>query len=225
MTAWRAAIKFAAMSVPSHRPGSRSPFVVGIAGGSGSGKTTLVRRLVDQLGEERVALIEHDSYYCPDPALPFAERQQINYDHPDSLETSLLIEHLAELKAGRGVRIPTYDFARHRRRPEVRAVQPLPVVLVEGILLLCDGRLRALLDLKLFVWAADDVRFIRRLQRDLSERGRTTDSVTRQYLGTVKPMHERYVAPSMQHADLIIRGEGDANPALDVILARLREVG
>ncbi len=201
-----------------------SPFFVGVGGGTGSGKTTLVKKLVERLDPARVALIEHDSYYCPDATWSFQQRECINYDHPDSLETSLLVQHLNQLRGGMAAEIPTYDFTQHLRREETFRVQPQPIVIVEGILVLCEARLRECLNLKLFVWADDDIRFIRRLQRDLRERGRTAESVMRQYLETVKPMHERFVVPSMRHADLIVPGEGEIEPAIEVILARLEQV-
>lgn len=200
------------------------PYFVGIAGGTGSGKSTLVRRLVHELDESQTELIEHDAYYCPDPNAPFEERERINYDHPDSLETNLLVKHLEQLRRGRPARIPTYDFSQHLRREQTRTVEPRPIILVEGILVLAEAGLRRCFDLKLFVWADDDIRFIRRLRRDLKERGRSASSVMRQYLDTVKPMHERFVVPSMRHADLIIPGEGESDAALKVILARLREL-
>ena len=196
-------------------------FVVGVAGGSGSGKTTIVRGLVEKLGSSQVTVIEHDSYYQPEPGLSFEERVRINYDHPDSLETDLLIRHLDRLKRGRTVRIPTYDFSRHRRLPETRPVKPHPVLILEGILVLCNRRLRRLMDLRVFVATDDDLRFIRRLQRDLTERGRTVESVIRQYLATVKPLHQRYVEPSSRHADLVLSGQGPVSAAVEVLAARL----
>ena len=197
-------------------------FVIGVAGGSGSGKTTIVRRLVDELGPGQAAVIAHDSYYRPDPRLSWEERVRINYDHPDSLQTRLLIRHLDRLKRGRAAEIPTYDFTRHQRLPETRLVKPHPVLILEGILVLCNRRLRRLLDLRVFVSTDDDLRFIRRLQRDLTERGRTVESVIRQYLATVKPLHQRYVEPSRRHAHLILSGQGPVNTAVEVLATRLR---
>ena len=200
------------------------PFVIGIAGGTGSGKTTVVRKLVEELGSERVAVIEHDSYYHPDSALPFSERQKINYDHPNSLETALLVDHLDRLRQGQPAEIPVYDFATHSRRPETRLVQPRNVIIVEGILVLCEPELRKLMDLRIFVSTDDDVRFIRRLQRDLVERGRSAQSVIDQYLTTVKPMHLQFVSPSKRYANLIIPGDGPIQTAIEVLLARIRSV-
>lgn len=200
------------------------PFVIGIAGGTGSGKTTVVRMLVEELGTERVAVIEHDSYYHPDSALSFLERQKINYDHPESLETALLVKHLDQLRRGRPVEIPVYDFTTHSRMEKTRRVEPRNVIIVEGILILCEPELRELMDLRIFVSTDDDVRFIRRLQRDLVERGRSAQSVIDQYLTTVKPMHLQFVSPSKRYANLIIPGDGPVQTAIDVLLARIRSV-
>ncbi len=200
------------------------PFVIGVAGGTGSGKTTVVRTLVEQLGGDQVVIIEHDSYYHPDSSLSLPERAKINYDHPDSLETSLLVEHLGRLRRGEPVEIPIYDFATHSRREETRRVEPRKVIIVEGILVLCEADLRHLMDLRIFVSTDDDVRFIRRLQRDLVERGRTAQSVINQYLSTVKPMHLQFVSPSKRYADLIIPGDGQIQIAIEVLVAKLRSV-
>ncbi|MFQ5738869.1 MAG: uridine kinase [Acidobacteriota bacterium] len=200
------------------------PFVFAVAGGSGSGKTTIVQRLVDQLDGRDVVVIQHDSYYCPDPKLSFPERQKLNYDHPDLLETRLLVEHLDQLKQGAAVQVPIYDFVHHARRPQSRRVEPKKIIIIEGILVLVDAALRQRMDLSVFVDTDDDVRFIRRLQRDQEERGRTTQSVIRQYLSTVKPMHLRFVAPSKRHADLVIRGDGRTQAGIEVLLARLKAI-
>lgn len=197
------------------------PFVLGVAGGTGSGKTTLVRCLIERLGPERIALVEHDSYYVPNDALTLAEREQINYDHPDALETSLLVSHLDQLKSNRPVDVPLYDFATHRRRVETRRVDPQRVIIVEGILALSDSALRDRMDFRVFVDAGDDVRLNRRLKRDQEERGRSVDSVMRQYLETVKPMHEEFVQPSSRYADLVVSGEQDIESAVNALVVRL----
>jgi len=198
------------------------PFVIGVAGGSGSGKTTVVRRIVESLGDDQVSLLEHDRYYRDRGDLRLEERAALNYDHPDSLETDLMVEHVNALRSGLAVRVPVYDFARHARTEETITVQPRRAIIVEGILIFTDPALRRLMDVKVFVDADDDTRFIRRLQRDLSERGRTVTSVIEQYLGTVKPMHLEFVEPSKRTADLIIPEGGENRVAIDVLVARLR---
>ncbi len=199
------------------------PFIVGIAGGTGSGKTTLVESLTRRLGPSLAVVIQHDSYYCPDPSLSAEQRAAINYDHPDSLETPLLVRHLDQLTAGTSVHVPVYDFTRHLRVEETRLVSPLPILIVEGILVFCDRQLRERMNLRVFVETEDDVRFIRRLRRDIEERGRTPDSVISQYLTTVKPMHQRYVDQSRRHAHLIIPGDESGQPAVEILLAGLLE--
>jgi uridine kinase len=175
-----------------------------VAGGTGSGKTTVAREILRRVGAEHIAYIPHDAYYRDLTHLPEHLRAQINFDHPDSLETELLIEHLMILKMGRAVDIPIYDFTTHTRTGQTRHVVPAPVVLVEGILVLAEPRLREQFDAKLYVDTDADVRFIRRLRRDLAERGRTVESVCEQYLSTVRPMHVEFVEPSKRHADVII---------------------
>lgn len=200
------------------------PFVIGVAGGSGSGKTTVVRRIVDSLGDDQVSLIEHDRYYRDRGDLRLEERAALNYDHPDSLETDLLVEHVNALKSGLAVRVPVYDFARHARTAETITVQPRRAIIVEGILIFTDAALRGLMDVKVFVDTDDDTRFIRRLQRDLSERGRTVASVIEQYLGTVKPMHLEFVEPSKRYADVIIPLGGQNTVAIDLLLTLIRSL-
>lgn len=196
--------------------------VIGLAGGSGSGKTTIAHALVDQIGHERVALIEHDSYYRQFNRLPLEERAKINFDHPDSLETELLVEHLRELLAGRSIEKPVYDFTTHSRREETVTVQPKPVIVVDGILVLSEPSLRDLMHLKIYVDADSDLRVIRRLLRDIQERARTVESVVDQYLGTVRPMHLQFVEPSKRYADLIIP-EGYNRSAVVTVMAMVRE--
>lgn len=200
------------------------PFVIGVAGGSGSGKTTVVRNIISALGDEQVSVLEHDRYYRDHPELRLEERAALNYDHPDSLETDLLVRHVEELRAGRPVEIPVYDFARHARQPKTHTVTPRTAVIVEGILIFTDPALRRLMDVKVFVDTDDDTRFIRRLQRDISERGRTVESVIDQYLGTVKPMHLEFAVPSKRYADIIIPLGGHNTVAIDMLLTLIRSL-
>ena len=200
----------------------KRPVVIGIAGGTGSGKTTVAEAIVWRIGPERIALIQQDSYYKDQSHLPMEERVRINYDHPDSIDTALLIRHLQELIAGRPVEVPIYDFTTYTRTPHTRRVEPRPVILVEGILVFVEKALRDLFDIKIYVDADPDIRFIRRLQRDLAERGRTLESVIQQYLSTVRPMHLEFVEPSKRYADIIIPEGGFNTVALDMIIARIR---
>jgi uridine kinase len=198
--------------------------VIGVAGGSGSGKTTVVRRIVESIGDDRVSLLEHDRYYRDRLDLNLDERAALNYDHPDSLETDLLVHHVNELRAGRRVEVPSYDFALYKRQPTSLTLEPRRAIIVEGILIFSDPALRKLMDVKVFVDADDDTRFIRRLQRDLAERGRTVSSVIEQYLGTVKPMHLEFVEPSKRYADVIIPLGGHNTVAIDMLLTLIRSL-
>ena len=198
------------------------PLVIGVAGGSGSGKTTVVRTIAESLGPDRATVLEHDRYYRDRPDLRLEERAALNYDHPDSLETDLLVTHLRALRQGEAVDLPTYDFARYARRPRFETVQPRRAIIVEGILIFTDAELRRLMDVKVFVDTDDDTRFIRRLQRDLNERGRTVQSVIDQYLGTVKPMHLEFVEPSKRYADIIVPQGGHNTVAIDMLLTLIR---
>lgn len=200
------------------------PFMIGVAGGSSSGKTTISERLVDMTGEQHLSRIELDSYYLDRSDQTLEQRSQANYDHPDAFDWPLLNDHLAALANGANVPVPIYDYAQHNRSGEVREVTPNRIVVVDGILVLYDRALRERFDLKIFVDTAADIRLIRRLQRDVAERGRTPDSVIEQYLTTVKPAHERFIEPSKRHADVIIPEGGLNRPALDVLLARVREL-
>lgn len=200
------------------------PVVIGVAGGSGSGKTTVVRRIVESLGEDQVTILEHDRYYRDRSDLRLEERAALNYDHPDSLETDLLVRHVEELKAGRAVELPTYDFARHNRKPATQRVEPRHAIIVEGILIFVDAPLRKLMDVKVFVDTDGDTRFIRRLQRDTAERARTVQSVIEQYLSTVKPMHLEFVEPSKRYADIIIPQGGHNIVAIDMLLGLIRSM-
>jgi uridine kinase len=200
------------------------PIVIGVAGGTGSGKTTVAEKILHRVGAEHVAYIPHDAYYRELGHLPPEERARVNFDHPDSLETSLLIEHLKALRAGQVVEIPIYDFTKHMRTKETHRVEPAPVILVEGILIFVEPGLRALLDVKLYVDTDADVRFIRRLQRDIQERGRSVESVCKQYLSTVRPMHQEFVEPSKRYADVIIPEGGFNEVATEMVAARLRSM-
>jgi len=197
------------------------PVVVGVAGGTGSGKTTVVREIVRKLGPERVAVIQHDSYYRDRSGIPAAEREGINYDHPDALETPLLVEHLRALQNGQPVGVPVYDFSTHTRTRDVAPVAPRRAVIVEGILVLVDPDLRALMDIRVFVDTDPDLRMIRRLERDIRERGRTLESVVSQYLGTVRPMHMEFVEPSKRHAHVIVPEGGENDVAVDMLVSRI----
>ena len=199
-------------------------FVIGVAGGSGSGKTTVVRRIVDSIGGDQVTVLEHDRYYRDRNDLRLEERASLNYDHPDSLETDLLVQHVEALRAGRTVDVPMYDFARHARRTDTQAVPPRRALIVEGILIYTDAALRRLMDVKVFVDTDDDTRFIRRLQRDVADRGRTPASVIDQYLTTVRPMHLQFVEPSKRYADVIVPHGGMNVPAFDMLVARVRSL-
>ena len=200
------------------------PLVVGIAGGTGSGKTTVAHKLAAAMPAERVVTIEHDSYYRDQSHLSLDERAKTNFDHPSSLESSLLAEHLRDLREGRSVEIPSYDFATHTRRPERRKVHPAPLIIVEGILVFAEAQLREQMDIKIFVDTDADIRLIRRIRRDIEVRGRSFQSVRDQYYATVRPMHIEYVEPTKRWADLIVPEGGDNHVALDVLLGRLGRI-
>ncbi len=196
------------------------PLIIAVAGGSGSGKTTVARAIDDAVHRGSV-LIEQDAYYKDLGHLPFEERKKVNYDHPDAFDTELLIAQLQLLATGQAVDRPTYDYPAHTRASETVHVEPRDLILVEGILLFADARLRALFDIKVFVDVADDVRFIRRLQRDVVERGRTMESVIQQYLTTVRPMHLEFVEPSKRYADVILPEGGQNRIGIEMIVARV----
>ena len=201
-----------------------TPLVIGVAGGSGSGKTTVVRRILEALGDARVPVLEHDRYYRDRNDLRLEERAALNYDHPDSLETDLMVRHVQELRSGRAIEAPTYDFARHARKDAHETIEPGRAMIVEGILIYTDPALRKLMDVKVFVDTDDDIRFIRRLQRDIAERGRTVQSVIEQYLGTVKPMHLEFVEPSKRYADIILPQGGHNAVAIDMLMTLIRSL-
>ncbi len=195
--------------------------VIGIAGGSGSGKTTVAQEILQRVGPDRIAFLQHDSYYKDLSGLPPTQKADVNFDHPNSLETELLIEHLAALRDGKAVEVPIYDFSTHSRTAKTYTVQPRTVILVEGILIFTEAALRNMFDVKIFVDTDSDLRFIRRLERDITERGRTTESVVRQYQLTVRPMHMEFVEPSKRYADVIIPEGGHNTAALDMVVARV----
>jgi len=197
------------------------PVVIGIAGGSGSGKTTVQRRIIEVFGRDRIALLDHDAYYRDLAHLSFDERAAFNFDHPRALETDLMVAHLDSLIAGEAVEKPTYDFTNHRRRDDTERVEPHPVVIVEGILVLAEPELVERMDIKLYVDASDDVRLIRRINRDMYERGRKIEHILQQYQRTVRPMHLEFVEPSKRIADVIIPRGGHNTVAIDMVLARV----
>jgi uridine kinase len=201
---------------------SKRPVIVGVAGGTASGKTTISEAILDRVGSERVAFIQHDSYYRDISHLPFEERCQVNFDHPDSLESDLLVAHLDALCRGEPVQVPMYDFTVHMRRAETRSVDPQPVILVEGILIFVEPELRERFDIKVYVDADADLRFIRRLRRDVSERQRTVESVIEQYLSTVRLMHLEFVEPSKRYADVIVPTGGYNTIAIDLVASRVQ---
>ena len=197
------------------------PVIIGIAGGTGSGKTTVARAIYDRVGNERIEWISHDSYYRNFEGLSPEEKHHINFDHPDSLETELLARHLDVLSKGAAVEVPLYDFATHSRKTETQRVEPRRVIIVEGILVLAEPELRKRIDIKLYVDTPSDIRFMRRLLRDIKSRGRSVESVIEQYVTTVRPMHEEFVEPSKRYADLIIPEGGENLVAINAIIARV----
>lgn len=198
--------------------------IIGICGGTGSGKTTIARKIIKSVGDDSVILIEQDSYYRNLADIPLDERHEANFDHPDAIDSELLRKHIRQLKNGETVEIPIYDYATHIRKPETERIEPKPVVLVEGILIFAQKKIRELLDIRIFVDTPDDVRFTRRLRRDIAERGRTVESVIRQYYKTVRPMHFEFVEPSKSHADIIIPEGGNINIGIELLSSKIREV-
>jgi uridine kinase len=201
-----------------------TPLVIGIAGGTGSGKTTVANAIVQSVGVDRIVYIAHDAYYCDLSNKSMAERAQVNFDHPDALETALLIDHINQLKKWEPAELPVYDFTTHSRTVRTIHIEPKRVILIEGILIFAEPELRKLFDVKIFVDTDADLRFIRRLQRDITERGRTAESVIRQYLSTVRPMHMEFVEPSKRYADVIIPEGGLNMVALDMVIARVESL-
>ncbi len=197
------------------------PLIIGIAGGSGSGKTTVASEILNRVGPEKIAYLPHDAYYKDLSGLPPAQKAEVNFDHPNSLDTELLIQHVIQLREGNLIELPVYDFSIHSRTEKTIPITPHRVIVVEGILIFAEPGLRPLFDLKIFVDTDSDLRFIRRLQRDISERGRTPESVIKQYLKTVRPMHLEFVEPSKRYADVIIPEGGFNTAALDMVTARI----
>jgi uridine kinase len=201
-----------------------TPLVIGVAGGTGSGKTTLAHTIVERVGMQHMAYLPHDAYYKDLSHIAGSHRTSINFDHPDSLDTPLLIQHVLQLKAWQPVDLPVYDFKTHSRTDRVRRIEPQLLVLVEGILIFAEPELRRLFDMKIFVDTDADIRFIRRLQRDIAERGRSTEMVIQQYMDTVRPMHLEFVEPSKRYADIIIPEGGLNTVAMQMVVARLEEL-
>ena len=202
--------------------GLGKPLVIGIAGGTGSGKSTIARHIVAHFRDEHVGLLQHDSYYRDRASLSAAERAGVNYDHPDSLENTLLVEHIDALVRGRPVEVPSYDFVQHRRQPHTNTMAPKPILIVEGILIFDDATLRERFDIRLYVDTPADIRILRRIRRDMERRGRTFEEIRLQYYATVRPMHEAFVEPSRRHADLIIPEGGSNRVAIGVIVDKIR---
>lgn len=197
---------------------------VGICGGTGSGKTTITDRLISALSEQTVVLLQQDHYYKDLPHLNFEQRAKVNFDHPDAVETPLMIQQLKALREGRGVDRPVYDFTQHRRIAQTVRVEPRPAILLEGILIFENIEVRKLLDIKIFVDTDADIRFIRRLRRDVRDRGRTVESVIDQYLTTVRPMHNEFIEPSKRHADVIIPEGGHNDVGIDLVIQKIKSL-
>jgi uridine kinase len=203
---------------------NKTSLVIGIAGGTGSGKTTIADYILETVGPEKIAFLPHDAYYRDQTDLAYEERSQVNFDHPASLETELLIEHITNLRNQQTIHLPDYDFKTHSRTNKTIQINPQPIILIEGILILAEPELRNLFDLKIYVDTDADIRFIRRLKRDIEERERTTESVINQYLETVRPMHLEFVEPSKRYASVIIPEGGYNFVALDLIVARIESM-
>jgi len=197
--------------------------IIGICGGTGSGKTTVANRILQSVSANEVAFIQQDSYYRNLDQMPLDIRQRVNFDHPDALDNDLMVEHVRALKAGQAVDLPIYDFKNHARRRETLRMEPKLITIVEGILIFAETRLLEEMDIKVFVDTPDDIRFIRRLRRDIAERGRTADSVIEQYLATVRPMHMQFVEPSKRCADVIIPEGGHNLVSIDLLSGKIRE--
>ncbi len=197
--------------------------IIGICGGTGSGKTTIARRIIESVGRDNVILVEQDSYYRNLADMPLDERHQANFDHVDAFDNGMLVNHLKRLKQGQSIEMPVYDYKNHVRSEETIHLEPKPVIVVEGILIFSESLVLDLLDVRVFVDTPDDIRFIRRLQRDIVERGRTVDSVIAQYFSTVRPMHQEFVEPSKRHADIIIPEGANTDIGIEFICSKIRE--
>lgn len=195
--------------------------IIGICGGTGSGKTTVARRILENVDQRHVVYMPQDNYYRNLGDMPLSLRRQVNFDHPDAIDNELFINHIRALKAGEGIEMPVYDFTTHTRKHETLHIEPKPIVIVEGILIFVDATLRELMDVKIFVETADDLRFIRRLRRDVTERGRSVESVINQYLDTVRPMHLQFVETSKRYADVIIPEGGYNDVGIDLITGKI----
>ncbi|MBZ4662434.1 MAG: uridine kinase [Caloramator sp.] len=200
------------------------PIIIGIAGGTGSGKSTVAQEIYNSLPEESIAVIEQDNYYKDQSHLSFEERIKTNYDHPDAFDTALLLEHLKKLSMGEAIDKPIYDFSNHTRKKETVRVEPRDIIVLEGIMILVEPEIRNMLDIKIFVDTDADVRIIRRIKRDIKERGRTLDSVIDQYINVVRPMHLQFVEPTKRYADIIIPEGGYNKVAIDIMIAKVNEI-
>ncbi len=207
-----------------HRARTSRPVIIGISGGTGSGKTTVATQVAGALIDESVMILHHDSYYQDRAGIPHSELARHNFDHPEAFDTALFVEHLRRLLAGKAIEKPIYDFKTHKRQKKTERVNPAHVILVEGILVLENQALREMMDIRIYVEADDDERFIRRLRRDIAERGRTVESAIEQYMRTVKPMHLEFVAPSKRYADIIIPGGGYNTIAVDLLVTKIRDI-
>ncbi|MGX5377044.1 uridine kinase [Ligilactobacillus sp. LYQ135] len=203
---------------------TQRPVIIGVTGGSGSGKTTVSNAILEQLHGHSLAMIQEDSYYKKQDDVPFDEREKVNYDHPNAFDTDLLVDQLNQLLQRKSIDIPVYDYTIHTRSQEVIHQEPKDVILVEGILVLNDPRLRDLMDIKIFVDTDDDIRIIRRIQRDIEERGRSLQSVIDQYLSTVKPMYHQFIEPSKRYADIIVPEGGENQVAIDLLVTKIRDI-
>lgn len=200
------------------------PVIIGVAGGSGSGKTTVCNKIYEYFSGKSIAMIEHDSYYRDQSDITFEERLKTNYDHPFAFDTDLLVEHLTKLQNHERIEVPVYDYKRHTRSQETIPVEPRDVIIIEGILILEDKRLRDLMDIKIYVDTDDDLRIIRRIERDMKERGRSLESIINQYLSVVRKMHEQFVEPSKKYADIIIPEGGHNKVAIDLVISKIRMI-
>lgn len=200
----------------------KTPMILGIGGGTGSGKTTVAKKITASIGADHVVSLQQDSYYRNLTDMPLDRRHKANFDHPDAFDNKLLLNHLETLRAGESIQQPIYDYVTHSRKSESVRIAPLPVVVVEGILVFFDSRMRQLMDLKIFMDCDADIRFVRRLNRDMHDRGRSVESVIEQYISTVRPMHLQFVAPSMRNADIILAGDGANDADIESIAERIR---